>query len=83
VAASFPAQFVSEPKQGGNPHVDLKAFLVHQAVEAGCNEAQLDLDWSACTLTDPTRYWSYRAMGEKAGRMMALIQTRETSQERL
>ena len=83
VAASFPAQFVSEPKQGGNPHVDLKAFLVHQAVEAGCNEAQLDLDWSACTRTDPTRYWSYRAMGEKAGRMMALIQTRETSQERL
>ena len=83
VAASFPPKFVSESKQGGNPHVDLKAFLVHQALEAGFNEAHLDLDWSACTRTDSTRYWSYRAMGEKSGRMIALVQNRETSSERI
>lgn len=78
VAAQFPDQFVVQEGATTHPHVDLKAFLVHQAVEAGLEPSNIDLDWDACTRTESERYWSYRALGDDAGRMVALLQSRDT-----
>tara|TARA_E500000075_G_C6997693_1_gene328650 strand:- start:3658 stop:5316 length:1659 start_codon:yes stop_codon:yes gene_type:complete len=78
VAAQFPDEFVLKWGTSTHPHVDLKAFLVHQAVDAGVEPSNIDLDWDACTRTESERYWSYRALGEDAGRMVALLQSRDT-----
>jgi YfiH family protein len=78
VAAQFPDDFVVQQGSHGNPHVDLKAFLVQQAIGAGLEPSNIDLDWGACTRTESERYWSYRALGEDAGRMVALLQSRES-----
>ena len=78
VAAQFPDEFVLKGGTSTHPHVDLKAFLVHQAVDAGVEPSNIDLDWDACTRTESERYWSYRALGEDAGRMVALLQSRDS-----
>ncbi|MDR9446985.1 MAG: laccase domain-containing protein [Balneolaceae bacterium] len=80
VATQFPEEFVVHDEPDGNPHVDLKSFLVDQALSAGVEPSNMDLDWGACTLTESERYWSYRALGEDAGRMVAYLQNHESNE---
>ncbi len=72
VAARFDARFVLRRPEWPRPHVDLKAVLEDQLRAAGVPASQIEVD-SACTASDLGRFYSYRAEGGTAGRMVGFL----------
>lgn len=72
VASLFPDSVVNR-KDYAKPHINLKTFLKHQAVENGIPASQIIVD-QQCTFSDSTSFYSYRRDGKKSGRMMGYIQ---------
>jgi YfiH family protein len=70
VAAQFPAEFV---KRDGfpKPHIDLKAYVLHQLLEVGIQNDRISID-NRCTFSNEA-FYSYRRQKDKSGRMMAVI----------
>lgn len=75
VADQFPPQFV-DAYSYKKPHVDLKGFLVHQLLEAGLPEINIEVN-PECTIEKGDRYYSYRREKDQSGRMMAVIKLAE------
>jgi len=71
VAEQFPVEFVDR-QHYPKAHVDLKAFLKQQLLDAGVPAKQIELD-DRCTIEDPVRFYSYRREKQRSGRMMGLI----------
>ena len=71
VAAQFEAAFV-HTGAGGRPHVDLKAALEAQLLEAGLAAEAIACS-PFCTVTESARFFSHRASGGTTGRMMGAI----------
>jgi len=71
VAAQFEDAFVHEGKRG-RPHVDLKAALNAQLVEAGIEQDAIEIS-PCCTVSEAERFFSHRASGGITGRMMGAI----------
>lgn len=72
VSAQFPRQFV-DTESFVKDHADLKGFIFQQLKDAGIPEKQISAD-SGCTYRETHAYYSYRREGDRAGRMLALIQ---------
>lgn len=72
VSDRFPREFV-DTESFVKDHVDLKGFIIKQLKDAGISEKQISAD-SGCTYRETHAYYSYRREGDKAGRMLALIQ---------
>lgn len=72
VSARFPLQFV-DSESFVKDHVDLKGFIIQQLKDTGIPEKQISVD-SGCTYRETHAYYSYRREGDKAGRMLGLIQ---------
>ena len=72
VAAEFDASVVVRRPEWLRPHVDLKTVLAEQLRAAGIPEGQTALD-DACTASDTTRFYSYRAEGGTPGRLIGFI----------
>lgn len=69
VAERFDAAFVD--RTHSRPHVDLKAAIRAQLLEAGVPPGQIEVD-PACTHTD-SDFFSYRRDDGRTGRMMGVI----------
>lgn len=72
VAAQFDDAVVHRRPSWPRPHVDLRADLARQLRQSGVPEAQTELSRS-CTMTEPDRFYSYRAEGGTPGRMLGFI----------
>jgi YfiH family protein len=72
VAAAFEADYVVRRPEWPRPHVDLKAAVAAQLRAAGVPEAATEVD-AACTASDLGRFYSYRAEGGTAGRLIGFI----------
>ena len=72
VAAEFEPLVVVRRPEWPRPHVDLKRVLARQLYAAGLPEVQTELD-GACTASDTTRFYSYRAEGGTPGRLIGFI----------
>lgn len=72
VAEQFADHVVIRNSAWPRPHVDLKAELLQQLRTAGVAEANIQVD-AACTASDTKRFYSYRAEGGTAGRMIGFI----------
>ncbi len=72
VAAHFGTHAVARRADWPRPHVDLRAELAQQLAAAGVPAAQTEID-AGCTVGEPERYFSYRAEGGTAGRMIGFI----------
>ena len=72
VAGRFEERHVVRRAEWRRPHVDLKRALRDRLVEAGLSDDRIEIA-SGCTVSESDRYFSYRAHGEKTGRMMGLI----------
>lgn len=71
VASQFPDEFVI--REGSRkPHIDLKAFLIHQLESAGIANERIEAN-KDCTYLDSQAYYSYRREGKRSGRMMGII----------
>jgi YfiH family protein len=70
VASQFPDYFVHRTGFA-KPHVDLKAFIKHQLMQAGIESAHILVD-NHCTIENEN-FYSYRRQKEKSGRMMGII----------
>lgn len=70
VAAQFPSEFV---KREGflKPHIDLKAYVLHQLLEVGIPSDRISID-NRCTFENEV-FYSFRRQKDKSGRMMAVI----------
>ncbi len=71
VAAEFADEFVDRTTYA-KPHVDLKAAIRAQLVEAGVPMSQIQVDMH-CTHTHADRFFSYRLENGETGRMMGVI----------
>ena len=72
VAEQFDDDYVTQPANGRNPHVNLKAALRDQLRDAGLPTAQIEVD-PQCTFADTDTFYSHRAEGGTTGRMMGVI----------
>jgi YfiH family protein len=72
VAAAFEPLHVLRRPGWPRPHVDLKAAVAEQLRAAGVPEAQTEVD-AACTASDLSRFYSYRAEGGTPGRLIGFI----------
>lgn len=70
VAVQFPEKFC-DYKSYKKPHVDLKGFIKHQAIESGVPAKNIESS-DVCTMADK-QFFSFRREGSKAGRMLGLI----------
>lgn len=70
VASIFPDAFVDRISYT-KPHVDLKAFILHQLIQGGIKKMSIEVD-EGCTVEDD-QFYSYRRERSLAGRMLALI----------
>lgn len=70
VAKEFPDKFVDRTKYA-KPHVDLKAFLKQQLLDAGIKPEHIEID-DSCTIENEN-FYSYRRQKDKSGRMMGII----------
>lgn len=70
VAKEFPDDFVDRTKYA-KPHVNLKAFLRQQLVDAGIEPGHIEIN-DSCTIENEN-FYSYRRQKEKSGRMMGII----------
>ncbi len=71
VAAEFAPEFVDRVSYA-KPHVDLKAAIRAQLLEAGVPSSQVQVD-AHCTHTHADRFFSYRLENGQTGRMMGVI----------
>ncbi len=78
VAAQFDDTFVVQRPGWPKPHVDLKAALVAQLVDAGLDEAHLEVA-PHCTYADTDTFFSHRAENGRTGRMMGFIGMKKTA----
>ncbi len=72
VASEFEAEFVCR-RQGEKPTVDLWAANFKALLEAGVLPENIELA-NICTKCSADEFYSYRAMGERTGRLGALIE---------
>ncbi len=72
VAEQFDSAVVLRKPEWQRPHVNLKAELHRQLVQAGLNGENIEMD-GACTASDTKRFYSYRAEGGTSGRMIGFI----------
>ena len=72
VAAQFDAVVVQRRNDWPRPHVDLKAELVRQLVDAGVAPERTEVS-QGCTIRDNDRFYSYRAEAGTPGRMIGFI----------
>ena len=72
VAAQFGEKHVVRRPDWPRPHVDLRGAVAAQLRTAGVPEAQAEVD-AACTASDLDRFYSYRAEGGTAGRLIGFI----------
>ncbi len=75
VLAAFEARFGKDPAilragASGKGHVDLRAALRRQLLEAGAAEVDI---LPGCTMTEPDRFFSHRGQKGLTGRMVAVI----------
>lgn len=71
VAERFDEVHVLHPPEKTKPHVDLAGAIVTQLRKVGVPEAQIEVE--ACSTSDTSRFYSYRAEGGTTGRMMGVI----------
>ena len=72
VAEQFDAAAVLRKPEWRRPHVNLKGEIRRQLIQAGLNGRNIEMD-TACTASDTTRFFSYRAEGGTTGRMIGFI----------
>ncbi|HYE96663.1 MAG TPA: peptidoglycan editing factor PgeF [Rubricoccaceae bacterium] len=72
VATLFPPEAVVRRADWPKPHVDLRAALVGQLRALGVPDTHVEVS-DACTASDLDRFYSYRAEGGTAGRMLGFI----------
>lgn len=70
VARKFPDHVVDR-SPNRKPHLDLSAYIVTQMMEAGIDNAQIEVD-GRCTLSDH-QFYSFRRERDRAGRMLGFI----------
>jgi YfiH family protein len=73
IAAATPLSDAIVDRSRARPHVDLRAVIERQLVDAGV--AAVD-HVSGCTMCDGTRFHSYRREGKRSGRMLAAVVAR-------
>jgi len=78
VAAHFAPEHVVRRAEWPRPHVDLRAALRAQLVDAGLAAGAVTAD-EGCTALDTETFYSYRAEGGTAGRMIGYIGRRRAS----
>lgn len=71
-AQAFGSRALSEGSRAGKQMLDLAQTLKMQAEEAGLTSGNL-FDLGACTRCRPDEFYSHRADGAAAGRMMGLV----------
>ena len=64
-----------EERPGAKPHVDLRAIVRAQLVDAGVRDPAID-DVPGCTVCDVARFHSFRRDAAKSGRMLSAIVSR-------
>ncbi len=74
VASQFPDQFVDRISFK-KPHVDLKAFIRWQLLNAGLKDDNIEIS-PDCTVHN-SKFYSYRRERDRAGRMLGLIKLNE------
>ncbi len=57
---------------GERPHVDLRRAIVHDLVDGGIDESNIDCS-APCSRCNWTEWWSARRMGVNSGRTLSLI----------
>jgi copper oxidase (laccase) domain-containing protein len=72
VAAQFGAHAVVRRGDWPRPHVDLRADLVRQLAAAGIFGDRAEVS-DACTVGEPSRFFSYRAESGTPGRMIGYV----------
>ncbi len=72
-AASRPEVVIR--REGDKAHIDLRAAVRAQLRDAGLADESID-DVAGCTRCEPSRFFSYRREGERAGRHLAVIVAR-------
>ena len=70
VAAQFDASVVERRAEWPRPHVNLKAVLEGQLRDAGVVDVEVA---AGCPVLDNDRFYSYRAEGGTAGRMVGFV----------
>lgn len=79
VAAEFEKAFpgaegiVSGYTQAYRPHVDLRAAICHDLVQAGVPLDSIDTSTAPCSRCNPATWWSARYMGIDSGRTLSVI----------
>lgn len=76
VATHFSSDAVVRRPEWPRPHVDLRAALTAQLRAAGVPDEGAEFS-DACTASDLGRFYSYRAEGGTAGRMIAFVGLRD------
>lgn len=72
LARCAPGKAIVSHTHGARPHVDLRALIRHQLLEAGLPADQIE-DVRGCTFLEPDRFFSYRRDGQRSGRHLAAI----------
>lgn len=72
VAAQFGAHAVIRRDEWPRPHVDLRADLARQLGAAGVAGDRAEVS-TACTVGEPSRFFSYRAEAGTPGRMIGYV----------
>lgn len=72
VAAQFPARSVERRPDWPRPHVSLRSELVAQLTEAGLCANRISAS-ASCTVRESDDFYSYRAEGEAAGRIVGFV----------
>ena len=72
VAQRFDRAFVHHPPGKTKPHVDLKAAIRDQLVQAGVPPDVIEVA-PQCTFAEPEAFFSYRSQHGRTGRMMGFI----------
>lgn len=72
LAKASAAPDVSRMGPRGRPHVDLRAILHAQLLDAGVRPDAID-HVRGCTVCDADRFFSYRRDGQRSGRMLSAI----------
>lgn len=81
VAAQFDPSAVARRPEWPRPHIDLRAELARQLDALGVRPERREMS-TACTVGDADRFYSYRAEGRAAGRMLGFIGRRRESSGR-
>lgn len=74
VATKFPDEFIDRVSYI-KPHVDLKAFILHQLTQGGLKKMSIEVD-EGCTV-EGDQFYSYRREHSLAGRMLGLIKLQD------